>query len=218
MQSKGTENNDMDEDELKRSQYYQELYQYFHAFVFPNIPEHYPLKKKLVLAKASTTFGNFWDIFGIMLSLLACAMYVAGLSYIDIYSVKVINVIEIIITQFFLIDFLFNWFTAHTSFAFFLNPMTAVDLLTILPVYIKLAIGRTKGFSTFRFLRILRLARILRAFRLLKGLTGVQRQLITLILTVLSLIFLASGKITSLCTKTIFANVNIFTSRDCSNL
>jgi hypothetical protein len=204
LHSKDTENNEIDEEGLKRSQYYLELYQSIHAFIFPNIPEHYPLKKKMVLAKANTVFGNFWDIFGILLSLLACAMYVAGLSYVDLYSVRVINVIEIIITQFFLLDFLFNWFTAHTSLSFFLNPMTAVDLLTIAPVYVKLAIGRTKGFSSLRFLRILRLARILRAFRLLKGLTGVQRQLITLVLTVLSLIFLASGKITCLSAVTIF--------------
>ena len=195
LESKSSAQVEEDEYDLKRSQFYQEIYLTVHGFLFPGIPEHYPLKKKMVMAKANSTFGTSWDILLIILSILACAMYVAGLHVVSYEAVNNMAIIEIIITQFFTVDFTFNWFTANSQVDFFANPMTWVDLLTILPVYITLAATDTKNlkFSIFRFLRILRLIRILRAFRLLKGLSGVKRQLITLILTVLSLIFLAAG-------------------------
>ena len=60
-------------------------------------------------------------------------------------------------------------------------------------MYLGLYLDDQPNFAIFRFVRVLRLIRILRAFRLLSGLSGVKRQLITLVLTLLSLIFLASG-------------------------
>ena len=39
-----------------------ELYLYVHGIVFPGLPEHYPLKKKLVMAKQASFVGTVWDI------------------------------------------------------------------------------------------------------------------------------------------------------------
>ena len=110
-------------------------------------------------------------------------------------DMKIYGLVELILTQFFLIDFLFNWFVTHSTISYLMEPMVIVDILTIVPVYISLLeIGNGQAnLSIFRFVRILRLIRILRAFRMLRGLSGVKRQLITLVLTLLSLIFLASG-------------------------
>jgi Ion transport protein len=176
---------------------YYEVYSVFHAYVFPGLPEHYPLKKKLIMTKAKSYFGTVWDINQIMLALLACAMYVAELSVHDYDSLVVYSITEIVITQFFLVDFLFNWFVSHSSASFFTEPLVIVDIITIAPVYIGLFVGNSKNanLSIFRFIRILRLVRILRAFRVLRGLSGIQKQMITLVLTLLSLIFLASGVI-----------------------
>eukprot|EP00602_Paraphysomonas_sp_CaronLab_P008705 CAMPEP_0185036716 /NCGR_PEP_ID=MMETSP1103-20130426/30072_1 /TAXON_ID=36769 /ORGANISM="Paraphysomonas bandaiensis, Strain Caron Lab Isolate" /LENGTH=1063 /DNA_ID=CAMNT_0027574349 /DNA_START=301 /DNA_END=3492 /DNA_ORIENTATION=- len=71
--------------------------------------------------------------------------------------------------------------------------MTIVDVLTIFPVYVSLATGSDVNLSIFRFIRILRLVRVLRTFRLLGGLSGLKRQLITLSLTLISLVFMAAG-------------------------
>jgi hypothetical protein len=170
-----------------------DFYSRIHAWLFPGMPEHYPLKKKLLLAKANSTLGTAWDFSLIFMSLFACTLYVAGLYDSSYEAVQVYNMAEIIYTEFFLVDFSFNWFTCQSSYRFFTDPLTIVDVLTIAPVYIGLAAGNKTNLAIFRFVRILRLIRILRAFRLLAGLSGIRRQMITLVLTLLSLIFLASG-------------------------
>ena len=160
---------------------FSELYVHIHGYVFPGLPEHYPLKKKLVMAKQASTFGTAWDISQIIFSIAACGMYVAELGGTTYDDMKIFGLIELILTQFFLIDFIFNWFVTHSTVSYFMEPMVIVDVLTIVPVYISLLeIGSGQAnLSIFRFVRILRLIRILRAFRMLRGLSGVKRQLIT---------------------------------------
>jgi len=147
------------------------------------------------MAKQASSFGTAWDVSQIIFSIVACGMYVAELGGTSYDDMKVYGLIELILTQFFLIDFIFNWFVTHSTLSYMMEPMVIVDVLTILPVYISLLdIGSGQAnLSIFRFVRILRLIRILRAFRMLRGLSGVKKQLITLVLTLLSLIFLASG-------------------------
>jgi hypothetical protein len=108
---------------------------------------------------------------------------------------KTYGVIENVITQFFLMDFLLTWFTSSSTRLFFNQFMTWIDLATILPVYISYIASDndTPNLSILRFLKILRLIRIFRTFRLLSGFSGVKRQSITLSLAMLSLIFLAAG-------------------------
>lgn len=78
------------------------------AFMFPHMPEHYPLSKKLDLAKSQSLVGKLWDVLLIMMSILACAIYVSE-TYTNGYnSVQVYSFIEIVITQFFAADFLYN--------------------------------------------------------------------------------------------------------------
>ena len=124
-------------------------------------------------------------------------MYVSELYDSSYDAVHIYGEAELIITQFFLVDFCFNWFVCHNTIKFFLDPLTIIDMLTIIPVYINVADtssgNQRTNFSIFRFIRILRLIRILKAFRLLSGLSGVKRQVITIILSLSSLIFLATG-------------------------
>ena len=136
-----------------------------------------------------------WDVSQILLSILACFMYVSELHVYDYDSEQMYAGIEVVITQFFLIDFLFNWFVANSLSEYFSTPLVIIDILTIAPVYIGMIFeGASRAnLSIFRFIRILRLIRILRAFRLLRGLSGIKKQVLSLILTLLSLIFMASG-------------------------
>jgi hypothetical protein len=161
----------------------------------PGSPAHLSLKKTVVIAKRSSTFGLIWDISQVLFSILACALYVSETYVATHAAVEIYDYSELIVTQFFLVDFLFNWFVASNTVKYFKSFMTLVDVVTIVPVYITLALGNNNlpNLSLLRFLRILRLIRILRTFKLLGGVSGIKRQLITLSLTLLSLTFMAAG-------------------------
>lgn len=162
--------------------------------LLPGLPEHAALKKKAVIFKRGSAIGAGWDIFQVFLSVVACVMYIAE-SYEASYAAgQVYEMSELIYTQFFAIDFLFNWFIANSTKQHFTSLMSIVDIITVVPVYVTLFVGAdAPNLSLFRFVRILRLIRILRTFRLLGGLSGIKRQLITLTLSLLSLTFVAAG-------------------------
>ena len=76
----------------------------FEAWLFPHMPEHYPLSKKLFMAKSQSVSGKLWDVLLIVMSLLACAIYVSE-TYTDSWeSVQIYGYIEIVVTQFFAAD------------------------------------------------------------------------------------------------------------------
>lgn len=163
------------------------------SWIIPGTPNHLAMKKRLLQAKQMTKFGKFWEFLQIFLSIFGCGMYIAETYSTSYHESIIFNYNEIVITQFFLLDFLFNWFTAINTKSFLTNLMTLVDIVTIFPVYIGLLTGQEINLSIFRFVRILRLIRVLRTFRLLNELSGLKRQLITLSLTLLSMSFMAAG-------------------------
>lgn len=172
----------------------------FHKLFFSTLPEHYPLSKKLMLLKNQSKFGRGWDAMMVVLSIVACVFYVAETYHCQYEAAQIYAVEEQIITQFFAADFIFNFLCASNHLHFLTNSWTLIDLATILPVYITLAFaggrrGGGKSLSVLRFVRILRLVRILRTFKLLGGMSGVRRQIITLSLTLISLVFMAAGVI-----------------------
>ena len=171
----------------------------FQSWLFPTMPEHYPFSKKLALAKSQSTLGNVWDILLIFMSVVACGIYVSETYDASYHAVQFYSVVEMVVTQFFAADFLYNFMSCSNTIPFLLESWTIVDLLTIVPVYFTLWLraneseGHGVNLSVFRFVRILRLIRIMRMFKLLNGLSGVQRQLVTLTLTLVSLVFMAAG-------------------------
>lgn len=169
------------------------------AFLFPNMPDHYPLSKKLALTKSQTIAGKLWDVLLIFMSILACATYVSETYQGSYFAVQIYGYIEMTVTQFFAADFLYNFCASSNYFRYLTDGWTLVDIITIVPVYITIGLQASTGgsagvnLSIFRFVRILRLIRILRMFKLLNTLSGVERQLVTLSLTLISLIFMAAG-------------------------
>jgi hypothetical protein len=163
--------------------------------LFPGIPAHYPLRKKMILAKTNSAFVALWDSFQIFLCVVACGIFIAD-TYATSYKTKHgLFLGDVIITQFFAVDFVMNLFL-YISVAFFVDPMTWVDIVTIIPVYITLGThNRSARLGFLRFVRLLRLARIFRTFKLLRTMSGVKRQIITLTLTLLCMTFLAAGVI-----------------------
>lgn len=143
----------------------------------------------------NSSIGTGWDILQVILSLASCAIYVLETYVYTYQAMKLFSLMENVVTQFFLVDFLLSWFTSPSHRQYFGHYMTWVDVFTILPVYLSFIVSSkdAPNLSILRFLRILRLIRILRTFRMLGGSSGVKRQSITLSLAVVSLIFLAAG-------------------------
>ena len=111
-------------------------------FLFPNLPEHYPIKKKLLLAMNSTPIGAFWNAFQIILSIMGCILYVYE-SYGGSYNqIQLYFVFEVIITQFFLLDFILSCIVASSWRKQLTSIMTWVDIAIILPVFFNLIIDR----------------------------------------------------------------------------
>jgi hypothetical protein len=160
---------------------------------------YHSFKHAVFHIKFNTIHGLWWDVLLVVLSLVACAIYVMETYWASYYALKAYTLIENIITQFFLVDFIFSWVAAHSARIYFTTLFTWIDLATILPVYLNYMLSGQKNggpnLSILRFLRILRLVRILKTFRLLGGLSGVKRQTVTLSLALFSLIFLAAGVI-----------------------
>ncbi len=168
---------------------------YISKLLFPGIPVHYPLRKKILFAKANSSLAAIWDVFQIVLCLVACGMFIVD-SYVINYDLKQgLFLGDIIITQFFLVDFLLNTYL-YFSLAYFTDVITIIDMVTILPVFISLGTHNSRSNLGFlRFVRVLRLARIFRTFKLLRTVSGVKRQVITLSLTLMCMTFLAAGVI-----------------------
>jgi hypothetical protein len=161
-------------------------------YLFPGLPEHYPLRKKIAITKANSPAGMAWDVLLILLSVIACLTYVVD-TYLSSYQQSQnIMMIELVITQFFSVDFFLHWYIDGTL-RYLANSMAFVDLITILPVYITLGISTSTRLGFLRFVRILRLIRVFRTFKVLRNLSGIKRQIISLILTLLSMTFLAAG-------------------------
>ena len=76
------------ENEKQLEKLYNDYYSKIHAIIFPGLPEHYPLKKKMLMTKNNTSIGKFWDISQVLFSLLACAMYVANLYFTEYKDVQ----------------------------------------------------------------------------------------------------------------------------------
>ena len=162
--------------------------------LFPGLPDHYPLRKKITITKNNSSLGSFWDILQIILSVVTCAMYIADSYTTNFTTAYIFLLLELIITQLFMVDFLLNWYLDST-FNYLLQPLSLIDIFTILPVYITLGTDSTAAANLgfLRFVRILRLVRIFRTFKALRNLSGIKRQLLSLILTLLSMTFLAAG-------------------------
>ena len=105
--------------------------------IFPGLPRHFPLRKKVKISRSSTHIGANWDILQMSMAPLACVIYVL-LSYGPDYStVRTCWYIDMIMTQLLVLEILLNWFVQGT-YDYFLDPVTYVDFATLLPFYMSL--------------------------------------------------------------------------------
>lgn len=165
------------------------------AYVFAGLPQHYPLRKKVKIAKLNFMIGISWDLIQLALAFLACAVYVITQYPLSLMETNGLFLTDVIITQFFMLDFFLNWYIHGTLFKFFTEWITIVDILTVIPVYFSLIDTRSSVLNVLRCLRILRLIRVLQGIKWVREMSGVQRQIMSLLITIVSIVFLATSAV-----------------------
>jgi len=163
------------------------------------------LRRSLQKRLRDTGFVYMLDMVQAVLSLIACVLYVVTLEY-EAALPRVplwVTVLDWIITVIFTLDYLIRMFAAEDRLEFVLRWHSIVDLLSILPA-ITLVV-RSVQFGFLRILRALRTVRILRSYRALADNRGdddggpaaventILRQSIYLGVSILSIIFIATG-------------------------
>ena len=66
------------------------------AVLFPGIPEHYPLRKKILITRSSTAAGAWWDTIQIVMTVGICVVYVWGTFPISLETTKLFHLLELI--------------------------------------------------------------------------------------------------------------------------
>eukprot|EP00736_Rhodelphis_marinus_P002772 Rmarinus@m.10023 len=154
------------------------------------IPDTYPLRHRLKIYLYSSTVGHWWDVIQTVLSLLSCVLYV-----LETYELTRSVAMELILSLAFTLDYVFRWFIAKNRLVYPFTFPALVDALTVIPVYLEIVEkGGTINLSFIRVVRVLRVLRILRTFKILNSLmSGVKQQVVRMVLTAASIIFLSAG-------------------------
>jgi hypothetical protein len=181
----------------------------FSLFLFPDLPEYFPFRKKVLITKTNSAIGTIWDTCQLLFTFCICFVYAFG-TYDNDYSItRTIYIIQIVMVFTFLLDFMINLYL-KPSILFFADFMTFVDILCMLPILLGFAIGGQAQYLNFLFsFRILKLIAIFDTYKPLKNMGGVKKQIMSLILTLVSLIFIATVVIQ------FFENLGNYNYSDC---
>jgi voltage-gated potassium channel len=175
-----------------------------------NIPPGIPLRQQAALALGASPLGMGWDLLQTLLSLISCVLYVAAT-----YDIRVDGGVDLAFTVLFTLDYFIRWYAAANRRTYPFGFFPLVDVLTCAPVYLEFVFaGFGDGVSFLRFVRILRIMRILRTFKLINNsVSPVLRQILVLVLTIMSMTFLFAGLI-SLVETDVDDSINGRTSAD----
>lgn len=170
-----------------------EILKLIDKLIFPGLPHHFPLRKKVKISRSSTHIGANWDILQISMVPLACIIFVL-LSYSPNYfTVRACWYIDMIMTQLLVLDILLNWFVAGT-YDYFLDPLTYVDFATVLPFYVSLVEPSLyEVIFVLICLRAFRLSRTFKTFKGMKNMSGVRRQVVQVSVTIFIVSFMAAA-------------------------
>ena len=184
-----TKKNDAPQRSTSKSYYFDQLV----LFMFPDIPTHFPLKKKIQLSKSNSIAGRLWDHCQIMLTVLACSLVFIGSYTTTLRAAKFIFWLEIVITQLFVIDFTMQYYLRPTIFSFLADPATWLDIVTIVPIYVMI-VWKTYSPIVAMILYFCRLIRIFRLYKVIGKLTGKNRHIAIFCLTLICVCYTFAGK------------------------
>jgi hypothetical protein len=156
--------------------------------------EQTPFRSMIEKLLVSHRYSIFIEIFTASLSLLSSAFYVAS-TYVS-SSFLWLDSMDIVVCCFFLIEYLLILYISQHRMQLILSPSSILDLFIIFSVFIftrtpdtfvaKLFIGCSRLTRIIKFL-----AFIPKRFKI--GDTDVNRQMMTIVFTLLSIIYIAAG-------------------------
>ena len=169
------------------------LYDKLSKLLFPGLPEHYTLRKKIAVTKSNSNIGAIWDFVQICMISSAFALYILSTYTTSYLETNRIYTAQLVMSQFFLLDYILNFYIKNEA-SYMTEFNSLIDVTSILPIYI--SFGHKNMFTSLHFLICLRLTKLLdifRTFKLVRNLSGINRQLVSLFLTITILVLLAAG-------------------------
>ncbi|KAI9331668.1 hypothetical protein DFJ73DRAFT_856791 [Zopfochytrium polystomum] len=148
----------------------------------------------------TSRFGRLWMIFQVLATAVAIFNYVFLTYAIQRDDRKHIKILDVVLAFIFLMDYAISMYIAEDRLAFYFNPSSLVDLVSIVPPFIYVFVSESSQFVWFLgLLRILRASRILRTYRLLSfSATEEKRELTIAALSFCNFVFLAASIINAL--------------------
>jgi hypothetical protein len=159
--------------------------------MFPGLPEHYSLRKKMLMHRSIANSWAVWDSLQIFFTLLGCGIFIATCYELSYIATRVLRIADVVVTQFYFADFLLDWYM-NASLMYFTDSLAALDLLAMFPVYFMLFQRLNGLLDFFRCLRILRLVRLVQNLKFMHNTSGINRQTVYLSITLVIIIFLSS--------------------------
>lgn len=163
--------------------------------IFGYIPVEYTHRQTMRYIITVSPFGQAWDVFQMLLSVIGCVLYVA-----TTYEYEVPFLGDLFLTLFFTIDYIWKLYAASRRWKFMRSFFAIIDVLTCIPFYIEVLLDaidpNSKSFSIsfVRIARILRLIRILRSFKFLSAASKpFPKQLMRMGLVFVSMVFICAG-------------------------
>ncbi|KAJ3230041.1 hypothetical protein HDU81_004802 [Chytriomyces hyalinus] len=148
----------------------------------------------------ASAVGRAWMIFQVFCTLVSIVNYVFLTYAIQSEERVLIKYLDVVLAAMFLIDYSISIYIAEDRLAFYFDPSSMIDLISIVPPFIYLIVREHSQFIWFLgLLRILRASRILRTYRLLSfSETEEKRELTIAGLTFCNFIFLSASIINAL--------------------
>ena len=146
-----------------------------------------------------SALGIILDIIQVVLSTIACILYVVG-TYDDDFEKGDLFMIEAEVAMgvYFFLHFLLNWYISEDRCWYLFTLEALLDIVTILPVFLSLFIEKIDIISVgiLRSIKVLRVFRILHAYRLVRMTAqGVMFEAMQLLFSILAIMFCAAGLI-----------------------
>lgn len=154
------------------------------------------LRRRIKWVLETTTFGLAVDLGNVLLSILACAIYVCQVESPNVQSENLANA-DIGLTVWFIFDYCLRIIIADNMLEAMLSREYISDFVSILPGLIEFIpeTGGSEGLQVLRLLRILKVLRLLRIQRLLLyfGDNEVAKQIFFMTLVLVFCVFFFSG-------------------------
>ena len=159
--------------------------------LFPGMPSHYSLSKKMLVQRTISHSWVVWDIVQVMLTLVGLIVYILDIDPNTYTYKRSIFVCDFVVCQFYVLDLIFHYCYMPNG-SFFTDFYIIADVVSIVPDYFGLVIQVHPTIYLLRGLRVLRFIRIARSFKFINNMSGVRRQMVYLVLTLMILVFLST--------------------------